>query len=103
MILGNYNPLIAHHRSFWWRSFGFQEYWKKKMVPRTSPCPLQYNNRGESIKFVERSRLKLEQFYVPFGVLLAGYSLALILFIHELLIAYFDLMKLVESLVYCYM
>ena len=50
-------------------------------VPRQ--CKLDYNHRGESIKLVDRARLKLEQFYVAFIILFVGYVLALIQFIRE--------------------
>ncbi len=70
-------------RSFWWHSLGLQEYWKKKMVPKTPQCKLDYNNRGEAVQLVERARIKLEQFYVAFAVLFAGYFLALLQFIRE--------------------
>jgi len=55
----------------------------KKTVPKTSQCNLQYNNNGEFVQLVDRARLKLNQFYVAFGVLFAGYALAFVQFLRE--------------------
>ena len=70
-------------RSFWWHSLGFQSYWMKKLNPIARQCLLNYNNQGESVKPVERARLKLEQLYIPFIVLFIGYVLALMQIIRE--------------------
>jgi len=53
------------------------------MVPVAKQCRLPYNSQGESVKLVDRTRLKLEQFYLAFLILLIGYILAFIQLIRE--------------------
>jgi len=38
---------------------------------------------GEAVQLVDKVRLKLEQFYVAFAILFAGYALSLIQFLRE--------------------
>ena len=71
-------------RSFWYVQLGFPDYWTNKVyVPVPRQCLLQYNNKGEDVKLVDRAQLKLEQFYVAFIVLFVGYVLALLQFLRE--------------------
>lgn len=49
---------------------------------------IQYNNKGESVQMVDKARLKLKQFYIPFAALLIGYVLALVQFLRERFIRY---------------
>jgi len=52
-------------------------------------CILKYNIFGECVNVAgDGVRLKLEQFYIAFGVLFGGYVLALLQFLRERLIHY---------------
>lgn len=44
---------------------------------------LKYNSQGESVQMVDKARLKLKQFYVPFAVLFIGYVLAFFQYLRE--------------------
>jgi len=86
LILNNTNYLI---RSLWWHAFGLQDYWvNKKLIHKALQCMLQYNNKGESIQMVDKARLKLKQFYVPFVALFICYVLALVQFLRERFVHY---------------
>ncbi len=47
------------------------------MIPVAKQCRLHYNSEGESVKLIDRARIKLEQFYLAFIVLFIGYSVPL--------------------------
>lgn len=70
-------------RSLWFHAAGLHDYWyfKREIYPRQ--CQLNYNNRGVVSKRSNSSRLKLEQFYLPFLVLFSGYMLAIVQFCRE--------------------
>jgi len=70
-------------RSLWFHAYGLNEYWRKKTFHVAPQCMLQYDSQGESVQLVDKARLKLEQFYVPFGALFIGYVLTLIQFLKE--------------------
>jgi len=59
------------------------------MNPDAPQCLLKYDSVGESVKIVDKARLKLEQFYGAFIVLFVGYALSLIQFIREIFIRKF--------------
>jgi len=69
-------------------AFGLGNYWDNKLSPRSKECRLNYNNGDESVHVVDKSRLKLEQFYLAFLVLFIGYCLALVQFIRERIITH---------------
>ncbi len=76
-------------RSYWYHSFGLKDYWQKKMNSDAPQCLLKYDSVRESVKIVDKARLKLEQFYGAFIVLFVGYALSLIQFLRELFIRRF--------------
>ena len=53
------------------------------MLREAPQCQLKYNSKGESIKVVDKARIKLEQLYGAFYVLFIGYLLALAQFLRE--------------------
>ena len=57
-------------------------------MPGAPQCQLKYNNRGECVNVVDQARLKLEQFYIAFGVLFGGLFLASLQFLRERFIRY---------------
>jgi len=65
--------LFFNHRSYWWHAFGLQNYWTKKLSREASQCQLKYNSNGESIKVVDKVRIKLGQLYVVFYILFTCY------------------------------
>ncbi|KAK4004970.1 hypothetical protein OUZ56_006696 [Daphnia magna] len=71
-------------RSLWFHAAGLREYWSVRQDKYPRQCELTYNNKGMSIKR-SSNRIKLEQFYLPFMFLIAGYALSLIQFFRELL------------------
>jgi len=44
---------------------------------------LKYNSQGESVHLVDKARIKLEQLYVAFIVLLIGHFFAMVQFLRE--------------------
>ena len=83
-----YCSIPVLYSSLYWHGFGLQDHWKKKLVPTAPQCKLNYNINGEAVQLADLSRLKLEQFTVAFGVLFAGYFLALLQFLRERFIKY---------------
>ncbi|XP_059350795.1 glutamate receptor ionotropic, delta-2-like [Daphnia carinata] len=68
--------------SLWFHAAGLREYWSVRQEKYPKQCELIYNNKGTSIKR-SSNRIKLEQFYLPFLLLLGGYVLGLIQFFRE--------------------
>ncbi|XP_046650818.1 glutamate receptor ionotropic, delta-2-like [Daphnia pulicaria] len=61
---------------------GLRDYWYRNEEKLPAQCQLNYNSKGVASKR-SSSRIKLEQFYLPFLILFAGYLLALAQFCRE--------------------
>lgn len=90
MNLNNaFESINFKNRSLWWHAFGLQNYWMKKGLPKeSSHCLLNYNEKDQSVKLLDKVQFKLGQFYVTFVALFVGYVLALVQFLRERLIRY---------------
>ncbi|XP_057372280.1 uncharacterized protein LOC130693174 [Daphnia carinata] len=70
--------------SLWFHTAGLREYWSVRQAKYPKECELTYNNKGMSTKR-SSNQIKLEQFHLPFLILIGGYVLSLPQFCRELL------------------
>jgi len=79
--------ILLQNRSLWWHAFGMQDYWLKKTKnEKGSPCLLNFNEKDQSVKLLDKVQFKLAQFIVAFVALFVGYILALGQFLRKRLI-----------------
>ncbi|XP_046650897.1 uncharacterized protein LOC124341986 [Daphnia pulicaria] len=71
-----------NRESLWFIDVGLRVYWYGKHEKIPDQCRLDYNSKGVASKR-SSSRIKLEQFYLPFLVLFGGYLLAFVQFCRE--------------------
>ncbi|XP_046461748.1 glutamate receptor ionotropic, delta-2-like [Daphnia pulex] len=72
-----------NRESLWFHAAGLHDYWYFKLEKFPRNCQLNYNNKGVVTKRSSRSRLKLQQFYLPFLILFSGFMLAIVQFCRE--------------------